>query len=441
MDKKEIRTVTVIGANGVVGSKVTQLLAAKTCVKVFLVSRSKADSVHTINKISEELNSHPAVLDAMVACDYSSLSDCISESDWVFESVAEDLAIKLEVHSRINQAIGRGTIVSSGTSSYRIEDLAQAYSEEHRKQLFGTHFFNPPDALTLLELVRTKWSDVESGDVLHTFLTSVLRRSCIEVDDVNGFLANRIGALFLNEALLLAEQSEGRLGIERIDSVLGKFTGRKLSPVKTIDYIGLDVFAKMIENIHGDMDDALSPKVTPSSLKFLMDGGCIGRKAGKGYYQLKVETLQDRVLYALDLETLAYNPVKGYDLPFAKAMIALQQEGQYKQSFEVLAKSTDKEAILCKYLLLRYIAIACQITEEVAKDSVDVDVAMECGYNWLSPRKLVWLFGGSSGITSMIGTDELLQSALYGISIEMLDSFKAPFEEKDSALFPIHGKK
>lgn len=440
MRNNTIQTITIIGANGVVGSGVARLLAGTNQVKTFLVSRSKECSDNTITKILAE-SKDSEVLGPMIACDYSSLSDCISESDWVFESVAEDLPVKLDVHGRINQAMGHDTIVSSGTSSYRIKELAQVYSEENKRQLFGTHIFNPPHKLTLLELIRTEWSDEGSADALHTFFTTILGRAYIEVKDVNGFLANRIGTLFLNEALMLAEHAKDRGGVGYIDAVIGPFTGRLMPPIMSIDYIGLDVFAKMMENIHRNLDDVISQKVILSSLKSLIASGHIGRKAGAGYYKTIANRLNAKERLILDLESMDYMPAREYDFPFSKRMIALQNEGRIKQSFKALAGCTDEEARLCKYLLLRYIAISYQIAREVAEDPADVDVVMEHGYNWLSPRKLVNLFGGSSGIRAMIETDGQLKSALSPIGVEMLDFFRAPLEEKDSSFFSIRGRR
>ena len=112
MDGKTIETVTIIGANGVVGSGVARLLAGTNQVKTFLVSRSKEHSTNTIAKVFEE-SKNPKALGPMIACDYSDLNQCIFESDWIFESVAE--LHQVEVHSRINQAMG--TFSPRGTST------------------------------------------------------------------------------------------------------------------------------------------------------------------------------------------------------------------------------------------------------------------------------------------------------------------------------------
>ena len=118
--------------------------------------------------------------------------------DWVFESVAEVFSIKQELYRQVIPFLGPDTLVSTGTSSFLIRQLTESFGEDFKRRFYVTHFFNPPDKLVLLEFIQTDWNEPGTSLAFKGFLRQQLGRRTIKVKDMHGFLANRIGALFLN---------------------------------------------------------------------------------------------------------------------------------------------------------------------------------------------------------------------------------------------------
>jgi 3-hydroxyacyl-CoA dehydrogenase len=332
------------------------------------------------------------------------------------------------------------TLVSTGTSSFLIRQLIESFGEDFKRRFYGTHFFNPPDKLILMEFIQTDWNDFGTSLEFESFLRQQLGRRTIKVKDMHGFLANRIGALFLNEVALLAEQYANQGGIGYIDALMGRFTGRALPPLMTIDYIGLDVFTAMLGNVRKDSQPNFNYSQNPKFLDELIGKGCYGKKSGRGLYTQTILPDRSKQKWVLDLKHCDYQLLPYYGFPFAAKMTELQTQGELVSSFQALVDCTDEEAMICKYLLLRYIAIACQVSIEAAFDMKDVDTAMEDGYAWVSPRKLVFLLGGTAGIKKILSSNGNLPHALAGVDAEKLETFQIPAIDSDLRFFS-YGRK
>jgi 3-hydroxyacyl-CoA dehydrogenase len=430
----DIKTITVIGANGIVGSQMVRLLVSLLEVKVFLVCRTNEKALQTISHIYTSLQERE-ILGTMIPSDLTHLEDCIFYSDWVFESVTEDISIKLEMYQQIIQYLRPHTLVSTGTSSFLIRQLSDPFGDTFKKQFYGTHFFNPPDKLALMEFISTRWNDPEVSIEFEKFFKERLRRQSIIVKDIHGFLANRIGSLFLNEAALMAEQYSDRGGIEYIDFLMGRFIGRSMPPMMTIDYIGLDVFTAMLNNIQKDLQPNLDCRQRPNFYDELIGMGNLGRKYGRGMYAQTLLPDGSKEKLVFDIGQKEYRPLKVHTYPFASRMIDLQMQGDLASSFQSLFESKDEEAMLCKYLLLRYIVISYLVVEETASRNESVDIAMEDGYSWISPRKLVFLLGGSSGMQSILASDERMKKAAQGVDVSRFEAFQKPIEDSDIKFF------
>lgn len=435
----DIKTVAILGANGTVGSQVARLLVNSLDVKVFLVCRTMEKASETMLHIQKSLQDSK-MLGTLTPMDLSRLKDCIPCSDWVFESVAEDLSIKQEMYRQIIPFFRLDTLVSTGTSSFLIRQLTEPFEEDFKKRFYGTHFFNPPDKLSLLEFIPSEWNDFETSFAFESFLKQQLGRRSIKVKDMHGFLANRIGALFLHEAALLAEQYADQGGIGFIDALMGRFTGRALPPLMTIDYIGLDVFTAMLDNVREDSQPNPNDSQGPEFLDELIGKGCYGRKSGCGLYTQTLLPDGFKQKWVLDLKCDAYQPLQTYSFRFSSRMTDLQLQEDLVSSFQPLVDSKDEEAVLCKYLLLRYIAISYQAAKEAAFQMGDVDTAMEYGYGWVSPRKLIFLLGGIAGIKKILFSNENLKQALAGVDITELETFQIPTLDSDLRFF-CYGRK
>jgi len=435
----EIRTIAVLGANGIVGSQVARLLASKLNVKVYLVCKTMEKAQEAKLRIQASLLEEK-ILGTMIPVDFSSLYECIPCCDWVFESVVEDLSIKREVYRQVIPFLRSDTLVSTGTSSFLIRQLTESFGEDFKRRFYGTHFFNPPDKLVLLEFIQTDWNEPGTSLAFKGFLGQQLGRRTIKVKDMHGYLANRIGALFLNEVALLAEQYINQGGIGYIDALMGRFTGRAMPPLMTIDYIGLDVFTAMFGNVRKDSQPKLNCNQNPEFFDELIRKGYYGRKSSRGLYTQNILPDGSKQKRVFDLKLKDYQPLPSYRFTFAARMTELQTQGELLSSFQALVDCTDEEAMICKYLLLRYIAISYQVSIEAVFDMKDVDTAMEDGYAWVSPRKLVSLLGGTAGIKKILFSNEDLQHALAGVDVEKLESFQIRTIDSDLRFFS-HGRK
>lgn len=431
-----IQTITVIGANGTIGSQIVKLLGVKTSAKVFLVCRTKKKAIQTIKRITSFMDDTP-LLGVLVPCDYSELGQCVAKSDWVFESVAEDLSVKLDINRQIDSYLGPDTIVSTGTSSFSIELLASSFQEATRTHYFGTHFFNPPDKLPLLEFVNTKWSDPDSSLGFYRYLRETLDRQSVTTNDVPAFLANRIGVLFLNEVAQLAEEYSDRGGIDYLDAIMGTHTGRMLAPLKTIDYIGIDVFEAIVKNLDGAGEPCFKSLYIPQFLNQLLSKRYLGRKCGIGLYKMEVVPDGSKTKLVYDIKRKTYRPLQKYNIPFVEAMTNHLKHGRIKESFAILMADLSDEAVICRYLLVRYIVVSYLVALEAADRLSSADLAMEYGYGWIPPRKLVSLLGGYAGLEMILLKDKRLRQSLEGFDLALLKYFCQEVTEDDMRFFRI----
>ncbi len=224
---KIINTVTVIGANGTMGARVAAIFASFGNAKVYLVSRSIEKSIDARNKTYLSVRAE-SIKEKMIPSDYEHLEECIRDSELIFETCSEEWNIKKQVHRRIVDAIGADAsekVFCSGTSGLSITKLAELYLQKYRHQFMGMHMFNPPYHRTLCEMIPTKYMEKNDSvfEAVKAYASQILRRTVVETSDTPGFLGNRIGFQFINEALQTAEHYKHNGGIDYIDAILGMF--------------------------------------------------------------------------------------------------------------------------------------------------------------------------------------------------------------------------
>lgn len=200
----QIKTVTVIGANGTMGRNISAIFASFGGAKVYMVARDIKKAENAIGKAAQSVKA-TSIADRLIAADYSVLGQCVAESDLIFEAVFEDIAIKKDVAQMVSKSMRPDAIACSGTSGLSITTLSEQYPEQLRNRFFGVHMFNPPYSLNLCELTSTKYSNMELYDKLGEYLDEVLYRTVVKVKDSPAFLGNRIGFQFINEVLQYAE--------------------------------------------------------------------------------------------------------------------------------------------------------------------------------------------------------------------------------------------
>lgn len=385
----DINTVTIIGANGTMGTNVAAIFAAFGNAKVYMVSRSLEKSQEAIGCAVKSVRAE-AIGEKLVAVDYTQFEKCVSESDLVFESVAERFDIKKEINIKIANVMREDAIVCSGTSGLSITQLAECFPENLRGQYYGVHMFNPPYNMSLCELIPTKYSEDKLTEVLKKYLQTVLLRSVVLVKDSPAFLANRIGFYFINRAFQYSKKYMYNGGIDYIDSILGAFSGRAMSPLVTADFVGLDVHKAIVDNIQINTHDYENETfLLPEYVATLIKENKLGRKSGCGLYKSIKNEDGTRTQYVYDIASDTYRLNKKYDFPFVKTMITCLKNGEYEAAFLALLKDESLEAKICVDFLLNYIVYSLVAAREVGDDIHSADVAMATGFNWCPPLAMV----------------------------------------------------
>lgn len=385
----EIKTVTVVGANGTMGTNVSAIFASFGGATVYMVSRDRKKSESAVARAGRTVRAD-SIAGNLIPVDYSQLAECIGKSDLVFESAAENLEIKIDLHTRIGRSLKKGAVACTGSSGLSIARLSECYPEEVRSRFFGVHMFNPPYQLTLCELTASPYSDMQLYGDLKEYLIGTLYRTVAESKDLPAFLGNRIGFYFMNEALQYAEQYADNGGVDYIDAILGPFTGRTMPPLATADFVGLDVHKAIVDNIFTNTDDYAHDRfILPAYVQDLISSGRLGRKSGEGLYKLIRNDAGEKRMMVWDIESGQYRDEIKYTFPFAIRMKAYLKEGDYKAAFGELVSNRSQEADICLRFLLRYIVYALYTAEHVGYDLQVADDVMAAGFTWCPPFALM----------------------------------------------------
>lgn len=374
------------------GTNVSAIFASFGNAKVFMVSRDIEKSKKAALKAGKTVKAE-SIYSHLVPADYSMLADCVRQSDLVFESAAENLELKIRLHTQIGTSLKKGAIACSGSSGLSITRLAECYPEEVRCQFYGVHMFNPPYQLTLCELTASPYSDIHMYAELKDYLTNQLYRTVAESKDLPAFLGNRIGFYFINEALIYAERYQDNGGIDYIDAILGPFTGRTMPPITTADFVGLDVHKAIVDNIYENTNDYVHEKfVLPEFVKKLIDKGYLGRKRGQGLYKLIKGDNDYKRMMVWDIKEGGFRDVIKYTFPFALKMKEYLKVGDYDKAILELINNHSQEADICLRFLLRYIVYALYTAEHVGYDLRVADDVMATGFTWCPPFAMMEAF-------------------------------------------------
>ena len=398
----DIRTVTVIGATGTMGANVAGIFASFGNAKVFCVGRDIEKVKKTIPRIVKSVRAD-SIAKKLIPADFTMLEECISQSDLVFESAAEEFTIKAEIAKRVAGSLQKNAVSCTGTSGLSITNLAECYPEESRKNFFGVHMFNPPYNMLLCEFIQTKYSDPAIAGELKEYLSNVLIRTVVEVKDSPAFLGNRIGFQFINEAMQYAERYQDNGGIDYIDAILGPFTGRTMAPLTTSDFVGLDVHKAIVDNLYNNTDDyAHETFALPKFTEDLIKEGKLGRKRGSGLYHLVKYDNGLRRMTVFDIKSGTYRDVIPYAFPFADKMKRRIAEGDYQEAFRILVNNHSQEAEICKDFLVKYIVYSLFAAKEVGDGIESADDVMATGFNWCPPLAMIDALSLATDIRELI---------------------------------------
>ncbi|MBX9974230.1 3-hydroxyacyl-CoA dehydrogenase/enoyl-CoA hydratase family protein [Cytobacillus firmus] len=298
----------------------------------------------------------------------------LKDVDWIIEVVVENLAIKKQVFEKVDQSRKPGSIVSSNTSGISVEAMSEGRSEDFQKHFLGTHFFNPPRYLKLLEVIPTKNTSSEVLSFMKQFGENVLGKGVVEAKDTPNFIANRIGTYGL--LVTVQEMLKGGYSIGEVDSITGPLIGRpKSATFRTLDVVGLDTFIHVANNVY-DQVDGKEKEVfeVPGFMKVMQEKGWLGSKSGQGFFLKKGKEILE-----LNPESLEYGPRK--KLKTASTELSKQEKGT-PGKLKALVYSDDRAGQLLWNILSPALLYSAQLHGEIADDVTAIDKAMKWGFGW-----------------------------------------------------------
>lgn len=303
----------------------------------------------------------------------------LAEVDWIIEVVVENLAIKKKVFAQVEEYRKAGTIVSSNTSGISVEAMIEDCSEDMRKHFLGTHFFNPPRYLKLLEIIPTKYTDPEVVAFMKQFSENALGKGVVEAKDTPNFVANRIGTYGLQ--VTVQEMLKAGLSIGEVDSITGPLIGRpKSATFRTLDVVGLDTFIHVAKNVYDQVDgDEKTVFEIPAFMQEMNEKGWIGAKAKQGFYQ-KQRGKDGSVILQLNPETMEYEERK--KLKTAAVEMAKQQKGTRRKLKALISGQGDKASDFLWNILKSTLIYSADLLGEIADDITQIDNAMKWGFGW-----------------------------------------------------------
>lgn len=395
---RRIRQVAVLGA-GVMGASIACHLA-NAGFQVLLLdlpsTEGKDRNAGVNGQFQKTLKSKPSPLyrsdlarrirTGNFEDDLGKLSTC----DWIIEVIVERLDIKNQLFGKVEAVRRTGTLVTTNTSGIPIGLMARERSEDFRRHFCGTHFFNPPRYLRLLEIIPHGETDPEVVDFLMRFGETFLGKTTVLARDTPAFIANRIGVYAMGSVYRLAEELD--LPIDTVDRLTGPAIGRpKTGTFRLGDLVGHDTAAHVIRGIreHCPGDEKADAFQVPPYLQYLLDNGYLGNKSGQGFYKKTGEKDdKGRTIYQLlNLKTLEYEPSRKVALP---SLEASKQVDDLAKRIGLFFRQEDAGAQLIRRSLLGLFAYAANRVPEITDHPYAIDDALRAGFAWEAGPFELW---------------------------------------------------
>jgi 3-hydroxyacyl-CoA dehydrogenase len=398
----DIRSVAVLGA-GTMGAAI----AAHAANAGLAVDLLDLDAEAVQGGFERMLAARPAALASPRLAERIRLGtfeedfDRVADADWVVEAVVERLEPKQELLARVEKVAAADAVVSSNTSGLPLATVAEGRSEDFRRRFCGTHFFNPPRYLKLVELIPTTDTDPQVLERVRAFVERVLGKGAVVAKDTPNFIANRLGSFAGMHDVRYA--LDHGYAIEEVDALTGPLVGRpKTATFRLFDQVGLDVMVGVAGNLHelAPTDESRDVLPAPEPLRRMLEAGRLGNKTGGGFYRRGRRDGQT-VFDVLDLDTLEYRPAARPDLPIVGAARDHDDLGE-RLRFLLGKAEEDRGARYLRDTLLPSLAYAARRVPEIADSLVEVDHAVEWGFgHQLGPFRTWDAIGVADGVAHM----------------------------------------
>ena len=327
----------------------------------------------------------------------------LADVDWIIEAVVENLEIKRTLLRKVEAIRKPGTIVTTNTSGLPVAKIAEGFSDDFRRSWFGTHFFNPPRYMRLLELIPTPEADPELIAAVTHFCDAQLGKGVVMAKDTPNFIGNRIGTFSVLNVMRLMQEMD--LSVEEVDALTGQAVGWPRSATfRTIDLVGLDVLGHVVGNMTQNVRDERSELQIPAFFRQMIEHKWLGDKTKGGFYKKVKSAGKEDERMAIDWKTLEYRPrqkpkfaalemAKNVEDPGARLRMLLGLDGGALQK-------ADKATTFLWSSLSDLWTYAANRIPEISDSVVEIDQAMRNGFSWeLGPFEL-W---DAAGVEATVG--------------------------------------
>ena len=392
--KRIIKKVAVLGS-GVMGSRIAchfagiglQTILLDMVPKGFEESTKPAERNKLVNDaLTTSIKTNPSpvytkdVIKKISTGNFTDNMKDIASCDWIIEVVVERLDIKQLIFEQVEQYRKPGTLITSNTSGIPIHMMAEGRSDDFKKHFCGTHFFNPPRYLRLLEIIPTKHTDPEIVDFLMNYGDLILGKTTVLCKDTPAFIANRVGVFGMMAIMNTMEKM--KLNVDEIDALTGPIIGRpKSATFRTGDVVGLDTLVKVAKGVAENCpnDEAKEIFAIPSWLNQMIANNWLGDKTGQGFFKKSKTADGGKEILTINLQTMEYGArVK----PKFASLDAAKSIDDLKTRIKMLCSGTDKAGEFYKqfhYSLFSYIS---HRIPEISDELYRVDDALMAGFGW-----------------------------------------------------------
>ena len=393
---RHIQQVAVLGS-GVMGSRIACHFANIGCQVLLLdivtpgLQEQEANNPSARNKLvngalqaAVKQNPSPVyskkVLSNITTGNFDDDLGKIQSAYWIIEVVIEQLDIKRSLMEKVESFRRPGTLITSNTSGIPIHEIAAGRSEDFRRHFCGTHFFNPPRYLLLLEIIPTPDTDSSVTDFLMDYGDRFLGKQTVLCKDTPAFIANRIGVFSIMSVLKVMEELE--MNIDEVDALTGPVSGRpKSATFRTTDVVGLDTMVKVASNTYAacTTDEARDIFKIPDYVQQMMDRKWLGDKTGQGFFKKEKDAAGNRTILSLNLQTMEYQP---QTKPQFATIGAARQVDDLKERLKVLHAGKDKAGDFYRAITYRVNQYVSNRIPEIADELYRIDDAMRAGFGW-----------------------------------------------------------
>lgn len=341
----------------------------------------------------------PRTLERIIPGNLEDNFDSVSAADWILEAVTENLDVKRRLVARIDAVRKPDSVVTTNTSGIPIHEIAANCSESFKQHFLGTHFFNPPRYLKLLEVIPAPSTLPAVVSQVSELGENVLGKGVVICKDRPNFIANRLGTYTGMQAMRYVFDNGYK--VDEVDEITGSLIGHpKTATFRLGDLVGIDIMLYVADNLYAAVpeDEAREDLRPPEFLREVVKRGWLGNKSGQGFYK-QVKTEQGRQFYALDLHNMEYKP---QEKVYYDSVMEAESCETLAERLRLLVLKDDRAAKLIWDTTAHYLAYASNRVPEIADDIVSIDNAMKWGFGHEAGPFEIWdMLGVAETMTRM----------------------------------------